>query len=27
VFGGKATLHIGPDRKASVLLPVIPAKH
>jgi uncharacterized protein len=26
VFGGKVTLHIGPDRKASVLLPVIPAK-
>ncbi len=24
VFGGKVTLHIGPDRRASVLLPVIP---
>jgi len=26
VFGGKVTLHFGPDRKTSVLLPVIPAK-
>ena len=26
VFGGKVTLHIGPDRRASVLLPVIPPK-
>ncbi len=26
IFGGKVTLHCGPGRKASVLLPVIPAK-
>jgi predicted acyl esterase len=26
VFGGKVTLHFGPDRRASVLLPVIPPK-
>ncbi len=26
VFGGKVTLHFGPDRQASVLLPVIPSK-
>ena len=26
VFGGKVTLHIGPGRKAGVLLPVIPPK-
>ncbi len=26
VFGGKVTLHFGPKQKASVLLPVIPAK-
>jgi predicted acyl esterase len=26
IFGGKAKLHVGPDRPAHVLLPVIPAK-
>jgi hypothetical protein len=26
IFGGNATLHVGPDRPAHVLLPVIPAK-
>jgi len=26
VFGGKITLHFGPERRASVLLPVIPPK-
>jgi hypothetical protein len=26
VFGGEVTLHFGPGRQASVLLPVIPAK-
>ena len=26
VFSGRVTLHVGPDRKASVLLPVIPPK-
>lgn len=26
VFGGKATLHIGPERRASALLPVIPPR-
>ena len=26
VFGGKVTLHIGPEHKASVLLPIIPPK-
>ena len=26
VFGGRVTLHIGPDHRASVLLPVIPPK-
>jgi predicted acyl esterase len=26
VFGGKVTLHFGPERRASVLLPVIPSK-
>jgi hypothetical protein len=26
IFGGKVTLHFSPARKASVLLPVIPAK-
>jgi hypothetical protein len=26
VFGGKVTLHTGPDRQAYVMLPIIPAK-
>jgi predicted acyl esterase len=26
VFGGKVTLHVGPDRPAYVLVPVVPAK-
>ena len=26
VFGGKTTLHIGPDQAAYVLLPIIPPK-
>ncbi len=26
IFGGKNTLHIGPDRAAYVLLPIIPPK-
>ena len=26
IFGGKVTLHFGPGRRASVLLPVIPPK-
>ncbi|MEE9275217.1 MAG: CocE/NonD family hydrolase C-terminal non-catalytic domain-containing protein, partial [bacterium] len=26
IFGGKVTLHFGPDRPAYILLPVIPAK-
>ncbi len=26
VFGGKMTLHTGPDRQAYVMLPIIPAK-
>jgi uncharacterized protein len=26
IFGGKVTLHFGPRREASVLLPVIPLK-
>jgi predicted acyl esterase len=26
IFGGRVTLHVGPDRKAAVLLPVIPPK-
>ena len=26
VFGGKVTLHAGPDRQAYLLLPVIPPK-
>jgi len=26
VFGGQVTLHVGPQRRASVLLPVIPPK-
>ena len=26
IFGGKVTLHFDPARKASVLLPIIPAK-
>jgi predicted acyl esterase len=26
VFGGKVTLHVGPDRPAYVLMPVVPAK-
>lgn len=26
VFGGKVTLHTGPDRAAHLLLPIIPAK-
>ena len=26
VFGGKVTLHVGPDRPAYVLVPIVPAK-
>jgi hypothetical protein len=26
VFGGKVTLHAGPDRQAHLLLPIIPPK-
>jgi len=26
VFGGRVTLHVGPDRPARLLLPVIPPK-
>jgi uncharacterized protein len=26
IFGGKTTLHIGPDRSGYVLLPIIPEK-
>ena len=26
VFGGRTTLHVGPDRPAYVLVPIIPAK-
>ena len=26
VFGGRVTLHTGPDRQAYVLLPVVPPK-
>jgi hypothetical protein len=26
IFGSKVTLHMGPDRQAYVLLPVIPSK-
>jgi hypothetical protein len=26
VFGGRTTLHVGPDRPAYVLVPIIPPK-
>jgi hypothetical protein len=26
VFGGRTTLHVGPDRPAYVLVPIVPAK-
>ncbi|MEE9568448.1 MAG: hypothetical protein V3W37_03600 [Candidatus Binatia bacterium] len=26
IFGGKTTLHIGPDRPAYVLIPIVPPK-